>query len=239
MSSAQTPTGFSLYDLSTRIIPGIAISASLYFLLLVSTESIPSSISQAIPTRIIIPFIIMSYIFGEAINTLRLNLLDVPWYFHRLVMTETQRDPDYGIIGRLRNYTSTSNKPESVFSYKNNNVVDIVYQRFTIDEENILSINDLFSLIQSDLSDGMTEKTKRLRLLYEFISNMKIAGVGSAIIILYTILIEFGLPLLGFIFVLIIGVFIILTGYVRIVGAGKQYVDSLLMDYFVKVYSQN
>lgn len=110
MSSRQTPTGFNIADLYTRIVPGTVLTLSV-FLPLFGTSAFENflageSIYQQIPndsnlTWVLLLFVIFSLIAGEFVDLLRGSRRPVPPMFRKIIYNSTNDRYVLGLGQRL------------------------------------------------------------------------------------------------------------------------------------------
>lgn len=92
VSSRKTPTGFSISDLYTRIIPGAALLIALFLPRIIDyyymEGQFPELPTESIPIGLLL-FALVSLVLGEFIDVLRRSWFPVPRLFTRMVYDET------------------------------------------------------------------------------------------------------------------------------------------------------
>ena len=242
MSIGGNPTGFSISDFLTRIIPGSILVFSIFFPVLWPEYSSNVSISNSG----ILIFTIISFIAGEVINTGRITLLDVPNYFRRVLYTESGYDKKY--LKRTDVYLSELFAKRingySLFRHSNRDIIKTLRNRFDLDTDFDGSHN-FFMLLTSDLSSAKSTETQRLENIYIFYENLKYSVVISflwqILFAVYTFIDpsyqtggEFAFALLiAYLLFIILYSIVMLFGW--IVPIDQAYIESLLSDYLVYV----
>lgn len=118
--SRQTPTGFNIADLYTRIVPGTVLTLSVFFPLIAPPAFenilIGESFYQQLPndgnlTWILLLFVIFSLIVGEFVDLARGSWRPVPPQFRKIIYNTTNERHRLGIIQRIFLQISECNIP--------------------------------------------------------------------------------------------------------------------------------
>jgi hypothetical protein len=244
MPKSATPTGFSIPDLLTRIIPGGVLVFSI-FSPVILPEYLPD---LSIQNSEILAFTVISFLAGEVINTGRISFFDVPNHFCRVLYTENGRDemylrwPDTYLSTRYPEYV----EGYSLFEHSDKDIAGTLRNRFNLDSD-FDGPHNLFMLLTSDLSSAKSPETQRLENIYIFYENMKYSAVISLlwqiVFIGYTALEITPQTETGIAFALLIAYSVLILTYLVIlllgqtVSVDRAYVESLLSDYFT--YTSN
>lgn len=176
MPKSGTPTGFSIPDLLTRIIPGGVLVFSI-FSPVILPEYLPD---LSIQNSEILAFTVISFLAGEIINTGRISFFDVPNHFRRVLYTENGRDemylrwPDTYLSGWHPEYV----EGYSLFEHSDKDLARTLRNRFNLDSD-LDGPHNFFILLTSDLSSAKSPETQRLENIYIFYENMKYSSVIS------------------------------------------------------------
>ena len=240
MSVGSNSTSFNLSDFLTRVIPGGILVYSMSFVLVeqfISTETLSGSTA--------ILFVVLSFLVGEFINVLRLSTFDIPNYFRRVLFAESENSDYLGWIdSNFRDVDSDSVRGYSLFEHSNTNLIPTLRMRFELDDE-FDGAHNLYTLLKSDISARMTKETKRLKNLYIFYQNIKIAvlvSIGWNLLVIGSSIagftqqseIQTALSLLS----LLLGFtifYLIIMMFGLVAPTDRVYVESLLSDYFAYV----
>lgn len=251
MTAGQASTSFTIYDLLTRVIPGMVFLTPQ---VAIFTQFKFGFMSDN-PTYWGLVVIIGSLLIGELINGLRLSMLDVPNQFRRVLYSVTENE-DYLRRGnrmmiRIGKWFSQSIREidygfatHSLFDYHEQTIVDIVNQRFEPSDD-IKNAYDIYEIIISDLSGNESRRTRRLRSVYIFQKNTRLALMSSAILALLISLSGFVNPsefsnaqviialfVALLLFLILYFVFLFAQG---VASLDRIYIESLLSDYFTHV----
>lgn len=241
MPAGGTPTGFDISDFLTRVIPGGILVFSMVF----PAVSVDSFQIESISGSSIIILAIVSFVFGEFVNTFRISMLDVPNYFRRVLYTENEDEIYLSKTDSLfRKVDSDSVKGYSLFEHSDVSITSTLRGRFDLDGD-FDGAHNFYTLLTSDLSSEKSQETSRLENIYIFYENVKISFLLSILFyILYIGLILAGLiertqlqTTLGILAVYIIfSLFYLLILLFKLVApADRVYIESLLSDYFTYV----
>lgn len=251
MTAGKASTSFTIYDLLTRITPGLVF--------LIPLAAIVTQLDFGFlgnhPTYSGLAIILLSLIFGEIINGLRLSLLDVPNQFRRVLYSDTGNEEYLSWRDRITlagakwiseniHEMDSGLSTNSLFDYRRGTLIAVVNQRFQPSKQ-INATYDLYELIISDLSGNESRRTRRLRSVYIFQQNTQLALKLSAGIALIISLTGFA-GLTNFEDTLVIAAFLVffllfiihyfLTIFINsIASIDRIYIESLLSDYYTYI----
>lgn len=241
MPTGATSPRFDISDFLTRVIPGSVLGFSVA--VLVISENFP--VVESLSSGWLLLFIIISFIIGEFINTLRVSMLDVPNYFQRILYHEDENEDYLGIVDSiLLEYDPDSVCTYSLFEHSDTDIIPELRSRFNLDSD-FDGAHNFYSLLTSDLSTEKSQKTSRLESIYIFYENMKLSiALSIGWYILYAILILFDIinqtdlqTAFGFLaaYLVVTLSYIVIMSFGLIAPADKVYVESLLADYFTLI----
>lgn len=129
MTSTQTPTGFTLHELLTRIVPGSILISSLFLPFLLGVENINVPTEDLFSTRYLLIFSILSLFMGEFINVLREYWRPIPPIFRWLIYKNTN---DFSVLGPLQRRRAINEKRKEKFELSNDSEILSTLQRVEI-----------------------------------------------------------------------------------------------------------
>lgn len=251
MTAGKASASFTIYDLLTRIIPGLVF--------LISQAAIATQFEFRImadnPTYSALVIILVSLVLGEVMNGIRLSFLDVPNQFRRILYSSTGDEEYLAWMDRktirIAKWISenvyeidSSFSTNSLFDYRRGTLIEVVNQRFE-PSKRIVGSYDLYELIISDLSGNESRRTRRLRSVYIFQQNTRLSlliSAGLAFLISLTgvagltnfddahVVIAF------LVFLLLIIAHYLLAIFVKgIASIDRIYIESLLSDYYTHI----
>lgn len=173
----QSPTGFGLYDLLTRVVPG-AVSIAPALLPIIVNPVIISKVSVGITSGVIfVVFSVIAFIFGEGIDILRVESHPVPRSFRQALYEERGNEQMLGIIDRMKQkipflsisysmvYTDTKKEFWPTFKYQ-----------YDIDDE-FENVEDIYRIFLSYIEPKLSNRTRRYQTMMIFVENMTISLV--------------------------------------------------------------
>lgn len=231
MVQNRVTTGFSIYDILTRIIPGFVLFLSLFPISATKTGSLPEQAGFEI-----LLIVVISFIFGEGLNLIRENFHPVPATFRRILYHETGNEDFLGILDKFRLKINLDiPKRKSIYYATEREFYYELLDLFDLPRD-YDNIRDLFTLLISHVDTELSSRTQRFQTTYIFLDNMGLAIVFLVLIISFRTLSNDLSIALAFV-LSFVAVVILLFLYVLFDLYGRleyHYVDSLIIEFFVK-----
>lgn len=233
MANQSKTYGFSIYDIFTRVIPGLIIILS--FIITPNLEMFSSSLNSA-STAEILAVGVGAFLAGEVINLLRENWSPVPTTFRRILYQETDNGEFLNSLDKMRLWAGFE-IPERRSIYKNTDreLYAEIKSEFNL-PDNFDITTDLYTLVVNHVDGDMSSRTERFQMVYTFTENFTWAMIVFAIVIVYRGLVGDGVSIaltlvalvVQFAAMMIIGLIFDLYGRYE-----PMYVDSLITEFFV------
>jgi hypothetical protein len=235
--------GFSINDLLTRIIPGalFIIPAVIVFI------SLQPDLFTENRNLVLIGSAISAYIAGEIINIFRMIFLCVPsslrWHVSYLTGREDVLALIYRKSLRLQSWSESlreGNIANSPWNYQNETLSDRLDFDFVHEYEDHFDIDlidgdirDIYDLLVMELEPNFSESTRRLKLLFEFVNNLKISAVFLVLLISYTYIQGINVGTSIYIISGLLVLMFVVTLLSLLLSVEMLYVESLLKEFYL------
>lgn len=243
MSNHPSPSGYSIFDFMTRVVPGLIVMIPFALGYLLTDAEYDISINVAI-----LVIIIFGFITGEFINLVSQGIRQVPPPFKRVAYHDIDDGSVLGYSDRFELWVKNRlpNNVRSKFSigkYGRCTVFDSTDIDFkdTIEEHFGLDFNDdsiqlIYNTFFAYMDSRMSKRTRRNYIVYVFSQNLMVASILTILsavlvvllsrdqsIILAATIISF--PLL----------FLVIEISILFSVSSQPFVDYLIMDYYIDV----
>lgn len=234
MSTGNTPIGFGIYDLLTRVTPG-----AVFLLIFFGSIAVTTPVSAGQYTSIhLIAFAVLSLIIGEAINHIAGILFVPPTSFRRFLH---EQDVDVK-LGRLDRWRRRLPKVSEGRSYVGTVAGDDFWALFTSHfrlDDDYSDAWDIYNLLLGYMQPKLSPRTRRQQTIFRFVNNTALAIFAGVFFIL-------GRALQGFIFgdisditivwsvlITFLAIFVFYALTVLFGYQESQYVSNLLTEYYI------
>lgn len=184
MTQRQTPIGYSVYDILTRMVPGAVVLAPGAITII---QGNPNLLEVITTPQVLIAGILL-LIVGESVVVLRSGIR-VPPPFLEEVYKEAERDDVLDSFMRIELWLSerlpkiTPSARVDKDSKTISETLEFDFRRSAESELNIdfetHSAEDIYHYLCIYLEDDLTRTTRRRRSLYVFVSNLRAAAILS------------------------------------------------------------
>jgi len=180
-SSAPSPVGFNLYDLLTRVTPGL-------FLLTVMTTTISGpmfllEISDSSFFAVLAVF--AGFLTGEIIDSVRMTLFAAPKPFRCLIYEERKSGDRWTDIRSRIDYLFLFKGTASTHFLTSNSIWPKLKRYLRVDDE-LQDSNEIYLRLVFDIDSELTVMTRRYQTTTQFIQNMRVAVPIALFFIAYS-----------------------------------------------------
>jgi hypothetical protein len=187
-ASAPTPAGFNIYDLLTRVTPGlfvltiVAITAFEWSFLVSSTDS----------SFFTVIALFVGFLTGEIIDSFRMWMFAAPKPFRILLYNEQKNDELWtDLLDRVRNHHFAIIDPAYQSFSKEGEFWPMFQRNFNI-EEDLKDGNEIYLRLAVDLDADLTALTRRYQTTTMFVQNMRLATLFAIFSTVFSFTIETG-----------------------------------------------
>lgn len=252
MSSEVTPSGYSIFDFLTRIIPG-AIMLSPLILAAWAAPSININTAAAL-----LFIASVSLVMGELIETLRLSIFPMPIAFREILYYHGRSDvlrwyeqKSLSILNKLPNRISeriTTYGRTTIFDETDKKFPDVYEAHFSGLSFESTSPYYLYMTLLDYMEPRLSQSTRRQQIVRIFAANLFIAIVGGSLIAFPVILyFYFNLDqissgnasiVIGAILFMLFVPFLLELAYF-FTNSSREFVENLLIEYYLDQEVEN
>ena len=187
-SAAPSLAGFNLYDLLTRVTPGLFILA----IMAVTMMEWDFLVSATDSSFFGIIAIFAGFLTGEIIDSVRMSLFAAPKPFRRLLYEERKTgDRGTDLRDRVRNHRFLVRQPVRRFLSVQDEFWPMFKRQFEVDDD-LKDSNEIYLRLAADLDPELTALTRRYQTTTMFVQNMRLATPFAIVVTVYSFTVETG-----------------------------------------------
>lgn len=240
MSTRSAPVGYSLFDIFTRIVPGLTVFLPLIVLGWILGYQIDMDFRV-----FVLGFGILGLITGELIDMVRSAVFHVPSPFKQVIFKYTKDESILGrsdqidlyIEGKLPRWLQSSfyqgdKGRDNIFDLTDMDFRTEFEDQFDLDmdSENIRAV---YSTFLSHMDSRMSSRTRRYRMLRDFSQNLMFSSILAMIFSIYLVFQNATPERVATVVFSIIVLFLFIMIALIFSNAVYPLVDLLIIDYYV------
>lgn len=238
MSASSSVSGFSAYDLLTRLIPGVLTLLTILISLnsIFDTFSFFEVVKLELSAVYVFLFIIISFITGETIDFCRRKLVPVPTVFRRLLCDESENERYLSYLDRKfgrHNWRYSVGKSDiKAMECINNEVISRFQSDFcTIEDKNDINIKFVYDTLSLYMDSRMSSESRRRKANYIFFRNITYSVIPGISILLSQSLFADVLTII-IVSMGLLALLLMITSIIDIYARIEiSYIDSILIEY--------
>ena len=202
-ASAPSPAGFNLYDLLTRVTPGLFV-LTIMSLTMVEWDFLVSATESSFFAVIAL---FAGFLTGEIIDSIRMQLFAAPKPFRRLLYNERETGERWADLrDRVFDHHFLFGHPAHQFLSTQDEFWPVFKRHFDVDDD-LKDSNEIYLRLAADLDPELTALTRRYQTTTMFVQNMRVATPLAIVATLFSFTAETGASDEARVFFLIILVF--------------------------------